>query len=683
MALRVAVDIGGTFTDLVALDEATGRLWEEKAHTTPANFGLGVLDAIRKAQVPLGEVEYFTHGTTVVINAITERKGARTALVTTRGFRDVIEITRCNRPDIYNLRYRKPEPFVPRHLRFEVTERCNWRGQVLTPLAEEEVRRVAARCRELGVEAVAVCFLHSWANPAHEKRCGEILRQELPGVSVTLSCELISEWREYERTSTTVLNAYVQPAARRYLASLSADLKELGLRSEAYAMQSNGGTATFPRAMETPINLVESGPVGGVIGAAALGQLLGEPNLITMDVGGTTAKTSLVHRGQVRVTTEYKIGWTPYEAGYPVKVPVVDIVEIGAGGGSIAWVDSTGVLHVGPQSAGADPGPACYGKGGQEPTLTDANVVAGRIDPGRFLGGEFPLDVGKARAALEKIARHFGITVEEAAVAVIRLANANMVNALKLVSVRRGYDPRDFTMLAMGGSGPVHATALARELRCRRVLIPRMPATFSAWGMLMTDLRQDFIRTRVMDLETCSLAELQELYEELEGEARRVLSRQGVPEERMIFHRFADVRYAGQEHTVSTPVPGGRLDEDGRRQIREGFDRLHEQHYTFKIEEAPAQIVNVHVTAFGLVRKPELLPLPEGDGRATPVGRRMVDFDELGRHQADVYDRASLAPGQRLQGPAVVEEAASVTLVYPGQVLQVDRYGNLIIELEV
>ncbi|MEW6398000.1 MAG: hydantoinase/oxoprolinase family protein [Bacillota bacterium] len=683
MALRVAVDIGGTFTDLVCLDETTGEVREEKAHTTPGDFSQGVLDALRKARVSMPYVEYFTHGTTVVINAITERKGARTALVTTRGFRDVIEITRANRPDIYNLRYQKPEPFVPRRLRFEVSERCNVRGEVLVPLAEDEVRHIAARCRDMGVEAVAVCFLHSWANPAHEKRCGEILRQELPGVSITLSCELISEWREYERTSTTVLNAYVQPAAVRYLGSLSRELREMGMQGEPYAMQSNGGTATFTRAAETPINLVESGPVAGAMGAAALGEVVGQPNLITMDVGGTTAKTTLIHRGRVRVTTEYRVAWNPYVAGYPVKVPVVDIVEIGAGGGSIAWVDSVGTLHVGPQSAGADPGPACYGRGGQEPTLTDANVVAGRIDPGRFLGGEFPLDGDRARTALEKIARHFSITVEEAAVAVIRLANASMVNALKLVSVRRGYDPRDFTMVAVGGCGPVHAVALARELQCRRVLIPNMPATFSAWGMLMTDLRQDFIRTRVMDLQTCSLAELEELYTDLEGEARRVLARQGVPPERMVFHRLADVRYAGQEHTVSTPVPGRVLDEVARRSIRADFDRLHERHYTFKIEEAPAQIVNVHLAAFGMVRKAELKPLSGDSREGVPAGRRMVDFDELGRHQATVYDRASLVPGQHIPGPAVVEEVASVSVVYPGQALRVDPYGNLIIELEV
>ena len=683
MALRVAVDIGGTFTDLVTLNEETGELREEKAHTTPANFGLGVLDALRKARVPMGEVTYFTHGTTVVINAITERKGARTALVTTRGFRDVIEITRCNRPDIYNLRYEKPQPFVPRYLRFEITERCNGRGEVLTPLAEEEVRQVAARCRDLGVEAIAVCFLHSWANPAHEKRCGEILRQELPAVSVTLSCELISEWREYERTSTTVINAYVQPASRRYLTSLSRDLAELGLRCEPYAMQSNGGTATFPRAMETPVNLVESGPVAGVMGAAALGQVLGEPNLITMDVGGTTAKTSLVYRGQVRVTTEYKLGWTPYVAGYPVKAPVVDIVEIGAGGGSIAWVDSVGTLHVGPQSAGADPGPACYGRGGEEPTLTDANVVAGRIDPGRFLGGEFPLDLDRARTALDRIAGHFRISVEEAAVAVIRLANANMVNALKLVSVRRGYDPRDFTMVAMGGSGPVHATALARELRCRKVLIPNMPATFSAWGMLMTDLRQDFIRTRVMDLGSCPLEDLNAIYRELEEEAEQVLARQGVAPAQMVFRRLADVRYTGQEHTVSTPVPGGVLDQRARERIRADFDRLHEQHYNFRIEEVAAQIVNVHLTAFGVVKKPPLQKLDGTGIPGEPQGRRLVDFDEMGRREALVYERSTLVPGQKIPGPAVVEERASVTLVYPEQLLTVDPYGDLIIELEV
>jgi N-methylhydantoinase A len=506
MSVRVATDIGGTFTDLVYLDEQSGRVGTAKVDTTPPDFERGVLDVMQKAELDPKAIEFFVHGTTVIINAITERTGAKTALITTKGFRDVLEITRANRPDIYNFYYTKPKPFVPRYLREEVTERVNYKGEILTPLDEGEVRRVVEQLRKEGVEAIAVCFLHSYSNPEHETRCGKLIRELWPEVSVTLSHEVTKEWREYERTSTTVLNSYVKPIAGRYLDLLEQRLRREGVPGSLYLMQSNGGTATFAAAKRSPIAVVESGPVAGVLGSQALGELLGEKNLISFDMGGTTAKCSLIEDGQVKVTTEYRIERTRTRPGYPIKVPVVDIVEIGAGGGSIAWLDAVGALHVGPKSAGAQPGPACYGRGGEEPTVTDANVLVGRINPEYFLGGEIPLDVERARRAMTKISQPLGVEVEEAALGVIQLANANMVNALKLISLYRGYDPRDFTLVAFGGAGPMHAAALAKELSVKRVLIPPNPAVFSAWGMLGTDLRYDIVQTRIGRLDQADLS---------------------------------------------------------------------------------------------------------------------------------------------------------------------------------
>ncbi|MGE5485020.1 MAG: hydantoinase/oxoprolinase family protein [Ignavibacteriales bacterium] len=684
MALRLAVDIGGTFTDLVSLDEENGMIREEKAHTTPENFALGVLHTIDKSGLQVADATYFVHGTTVVINAVTERKGARTALITTRGFRDVLEIGRANRPDLYNYYYRKPVPFVPRKYRFEVSERVNRNGDVLKPLDEAEVRNVAAQCRKEGIEAVAVCFLHSYANPEHERKCGRILAGELPGVEISLSSNLIKEWREYERTSTTVLNAYVKPAAQKYLDTLQTALADKGLAVDPYAMQSNGGTASFARAKETPITLIESGPVGGVIGATAVAELLGEANIISLDIGGTTAKTSLVSKGEIKTTTDYHLEKTPRFAGYPVKVPVVDIIEIGAGGGSIAWIDEVGVLKVGPQSAGSVPGPACYGLGGTQPTLTDANLVAGRIDPKTFLGGQFEISLDKAREALAPIARHFGITVEEAALGIIRTANNNMINALKLVSVRRGHDPRDFAMVAMGGNGPVHGAFLASELKIPRVIVPRMPATFSAWGMLMTDLRQDFVQTRIMPVHGCDVGLAAEIYRQMEEDALRVYRMQGIPSERVVFARSADLRYIGQEHTVRTPVSGGRIDEVAVAATRKAFDERHELAYTFCLPDAAVEFVNFVVTAFGTVKKARMEKTGfKGSPADARKGSRLIDFDEQGRLVSAVYDRHRMGVGSRVNGPAVIEEATSVTVVYPGQSLRVDDYGNLIIETGV
>jgi N-methylhydantoinase A len=673
--VRLATDIGGTFTDLVYLDEKTGTVGLAKASSTPPTFGDGIMDALAKSGVAAETVEQFVHGTTVVINALMERTGARTAVVTSEGFRDVLEIGRANRPDIYNLRFRKQPPFVPRHLRFEVPERMNYKGEVVIPIDPSVVAELADRLEAEGVEAVAVSFLHSYADPSHEEMAAAVLRKRLPGVNVTTASSLTREWREYERTSTAVLNAFVQPVATAYLRSLTRDLRDAGMVATLFGMKSNGGTQTFAVLEDQPIHLVESGPVGGVIGAAAVGKAIGIPNLITLDIGGTTAKCALQDNGQVKVTTEYRIERDQHHAGYPIKVPVVDIVEIGAGGGSIAWIDDGGALKIGPKSAGAIPGPACYGNGGTEPTVTDANLIAGRINPDYFLGGEIPVSIHLARQATEPIAAAMGVTVDEAALGIIRLANANMINALKLVSVRRGYDPRDFAMIAFGGGGAMHAAALATELRVGTVIIPPAPAHFSAWGMLMTDPMQDFIQTALTPAEPQSQQRIASIFGGMEAEARQFFANAGYDGGQVTTERYGDMRYHGQEHTVQVPFPIDPVDVNA---VNEAFHALHERAYTFRLE-SPTEIVNFHLVARVATPKPSLTgAVLTGSGR--PKGRRLVDFDESGRLETTIYERSDLIPGEPIEGPAVIEEPASTTVVYPGQRVTLDSIGNLRIE---
>lgn len=679
--MRIASDIGGTFTDLAFLDERTGEVGVTKAPTTPAHFAEGVVATLRKAGIDVGQASFFVHGSTVVINALTERKGAKTALITTQGFRDVLEIGRANRPDLYNLYYVKPKPFVPRYLRLEARGRMNHRGEELEPLSEEDVRRAVAFCQEEGVEAIAICFLHSYANPAHEKRCAELIRQLAPDIPVTASHELTQEWREYERTNTAVLNSFVQPTVQAYLSSLEGELAELGMGQVYHIMQSNGGTASFERGKQAPIFAVESGPVAGVIGAAKLGELIGEPDVIALDVGGTTAKTSLVRAGKPRITTEYKIGWRRDFAGYPILAPTIDIVEIGAGGGSIAWIDDAGALHIGPVSAGADPGPACYGKGGRQPTVTDANVMAGRINPDYFLGGEIALDLEAMRRALQPIADHFQCSLEEAAIGVIRMADASMINAIKLVSVQRGHDPREFVLVAFGGGGAMHAAALARELRVKKVVIPTEPGVFSAWGMLMTDLRQDLIRTSIRRTDRMEPDELSALFGEMEAQATRDLLAQSVAPADIYFQRFADMRYKGQEHTVKASIPTGAVTTAQLREIEEQFHRLHEQAYAFRLD-APIELVNYHLTAFGAVEKAEMRKVEGGSSlEAAKKGERRVHFDEYGYRDAPIYERDLLPLHLPVPGPLVIEEPTSTTVVFPDQQVTRDAYGFLHLEM--
>ena len=681
--MRVASDIGGTFTDLVLLDEKTGEIGVAKVSTTASDFAEGVVNSVKRTDYDSSETSFFVHGSTLIINALTERKGVKAGLITTKGFRDVLEITRANRPDIYNMYYTKPKPFVPRYLRLEVEERVNYKGEELASLNERDVKEAVEKLKTEGVEAIAVCFLHSYANPNHEIECGEIINQIAPDIPLTLSHQITQEWREYERTSTAVLNSYVHPIAHAYLESLRDDLMDMGMEPQTlHVMQSNGGSATFNTGKETPINLVESGPVAGVIGAAHIGERIGESNVISLDIGGTTAKTSLVENGAPKITTEYKIERRDDYAGYPILVPTIDIVEIGAGGGSIAWVDSAGALRVGPVSAGADPGPACYGWGGNQPTVTDANVLAGRINPDYFLGGEIPLDVEESKAAIQPIADAFNTSIEEAAMGVIRLADANMMKALRLVSVRRGYDPRDFVLIAFGGGGAMHAGALMRELHIKKVIIPTEPGVFSAWGMLMTDLRSDYIRTLVTRTDQVRPENLNAIYAEMEQQASLDLAAENVKKGDMEFQRFADMRYKGQEHTVKVPLPSGKITAEAMADNNERFHDLHEQAYAFRLD-VPVELVNYHVTALGHVKKPDIEKLDGAKGNLDGArkGARRVNFDELGFHEATIYERNLLPVGAAIRGPAVIEEPASTTVVFPDQQLTRDEYGFLHIEM--
>lgn len=679
-ALRVAVDIGGTFTDVVAFDETSGRVWAAKASTTPGRFADGVLASMAAGQISAAEVAAFVHGTTVVINAITQRRGVPTALVTTAGFRDVLEIGRGNRPDMYNLKYHKPTPFVPRRWRFEVAERVAADGRVLTPLALDDLEQVAVACEDAGVAAVAICFLHAYAHPEHEAQAAMYLRERLPGIAVTASSEITGEWREFERGSTAVLNAYVQPILDRYLADLESRLRASGVTAPLFAMLSNGGAATFDAARQTPINLVESGPVAGITGTALLGELIGEPNLISLDIGGTTAKCSLIEGGEVRITTDYRLEASPRSSGYPLKAPVVDIVEIGAGGGSIAWFDAGGALRVGPLSAGADPGPACYGRGGTEPTVTDALLITGILDPDYFLGGQLKVDPDLARQAYAPIAARLGVEIEAAAAGVIRVVNEQTIDALKLISVRRGYDPRDFTLVASGGGGPAHVAALMGELGVKRVIVPPFPGTFSAWGMLLTEPRVDRIRTRVLRLENTPPEVLQEIFATVEADAVAALTSQGFAANALPAPRRAlDMRYHGQEHTVLVPVPDIAALE--REALTAAFHERHRRQYTFALEDTPVEIVNFRITATAPIARPSLDGRSPGDLGDPVKGVRPVIFTDE-PVATRILDRARMPAGLTVAGPAIVEEPSTTTVVHPGQSLFVDEWGNLILQRE-
>jgi N-methylhydantoinase A len=680
--MRVATDIGGTFTDIVYV-ESDGKIGTMKSHTTPDQFDQGVMDVIHESHIEPKEFDSFVHGTTIVINAITERKGAKTALITTEGFRDVLEIARGNRPDFFNLNYLKPKPFVPRYLRRELPERIFYRGEELKALDLSGLPTILNDFHAEGVEAIAICFINSYANPAHETAVLEKVRELWPEVAVVASYQITREWREYERTNTAVLSAYVQPKARQYLDRLTSRLSDEGLSCTPYIMQSNCGVDTFKSVKEIPITMLESGPASGMWGAAALGHIINEPDIIGLDIGGTTAKCGLINNGQVKINTDYMVERTGKSAGYPIMVPVVDLVEIGNGGGSIAWVDEFQKLHVGPQSAGAVPGPVSYGQGGQEATTTDALLALGCINPNYFCGGAIKADMDAVQKALSKLAAALDTSVQEAARGIIRIANNNMVNAVKLVSVNRGHDPREYTMIAFGGGGGMHACALAMELGIKKVVIPTQSAVFSAWGMLMSDLRRDYIQTQVVELDgENAIQQINDTLRMLEEQALEKFNSEGIDRSRVRFVRYGRLRYQNQAHSVEVDLPadltGGAPKVD---EIRESFRTNYEREYTYRLD-APVDLVSFHVVAIAEVDKlqPQRIPVTDRRVEDAVKEQREVDYLEAGIHKAVIYNGALLEPGMRFSGPSIIEEAGDTIAVMPGMPCSIDEYGNIHIQ---
>lgn len=683
---RVATDVGGTFTDLVCFetDSETGesRIITAKTDTTPPDFETGVLNVLEKGGVDPASVDFLAHGTTVVINALTERKGVKVGLITTKGFRDTLEIARGNRPDFFNLHYEKPEPFVPRYLRAELPGRMTYLGEEHTPLDLSGLPEILDGFRENGVEAIAISFLHSYANTAHELATLAEVQRLWPDVSVVSSHQITREWREYERTSTVVLSAYVQPIAAKYLAKLAGGLKTRGFKGNPYIMQSNCGVDSLEATSKTPITMVESGPASGFWGAAELGRLIDEPNILALDIGGTTAKCSLIENGEVRIMTDYWIERSRKSAGYPIMVPVVDLVEIGNGGGSIAWVDDFQKLHVGPQSSGALPGPAAYGKGGVEATTTDANLWLGRINKDYFCGGAIDANMQAAGKAITALGEKLGVDADEAAKGIIRIANNNMVNALKLVSLNRGFDTRDFTLLAFGGGGAMHAVALGQELQVKKVVVPAAAAVFSAWGMMMSDLRRDYFVTHLADLNEGAGTGIEATFKDAEAKAMASFTEEGVDESKVSFLRFGKFRYQNQEHTTEVLLSNNTITDAEIDKITSDFHAAYEREYTYRLD-APVELVGIHLVAKAEVGKLKMVAHPLGDKDASPAKKdeRMVDFALEGKHQATVYDGDHLAPGMEFFGPAIVEDSGTTVVIHPANSVHIDAYRNIHIML--
>ena len=679
--MRLAVDIGGTFTDVAAFDDTTGALVVGKTLTTPERLVDGINAAVARAGTDYASAGLFLHGSTIAVNTILERTGARTALITTEGFRDVYEIGRINRPDSYNLFFQKHEPLVERALRFEVAERVLADGEVLTPLDEAAVEALAPRLRGLGIEATAILFLHCYKNPAHEARAKAILEARCPDMFVSASHELSQEYREFERCSTVAANAYIGPRVRRYLGEIDAHIRGAGFGGSFMVVQSTGGLYEAEHARSACVRMLESGPAAGVIGTQALCRALGRDNAIAFDMGGTTAKAGVIHRGEALTTGAALLGG--YEKALPVQIAMMDIFEVGTGGGSIARVED-GALRVGPQSSGAAPGPACYGLGGVAPTVTDANLILGRLHAERFLGGEMRLDLRAAETALNaNVADPLGLDLTTAADGILRIAATAMSYAVKGVTTERGLDVGDFALVAYGGAGPLHAAEVARELGIRTVIVPDAPGVFSAIGMLFADLRYDFVRTWFVRLEQASFDELERIYAEMEADGRRAIAGASVAPHAVTVKRAADVRYVGQEHAVTVELPLPLFAAKDRDGIKRCFDAMHELRYGTSAPDERAEIVSLRTTVTGVMRKPPRTTIKSGDARPVAAalgGTRPVFFREAGGFvRTQTYARAALLAGNRIAGPALVEEHASTTVLGPHDALEVDQFGDLVI----
>ncbi len=683
--LRIAVDVGGTFTDAVLWDPRSGRLTAAKTLTTPGDRALGVIEGIRMVLAAAGEradrVGEVVHGSTTGTNALIERSGARVGLLTTEGFRDVLEIGRIMRPaaGLYDFSVDSPVPLVPRHLRATARERLDASGRVLVPLEEADVIAAGERFAAAGVEAVAVCFLFSFLDGAHEERAAAILAERLPGIAISLSSRVCPEIREYERSSTTVIDAYLTPVMRAYLDSLRRRVREFLGPVRVSVIQANGGSTSIESAMTKAVSTVNSGPAGGVVAAACYGREHGRERLVSVDMGGTSFDIGVVEGGIPSVTTEGSF------QDLPVRIPIIDLHVIGAGGGSIAWLDPGGALNVGPRSAGAEPGPACYARGGTEATVTDANLVLGRLAPEYFNAGRMRLDVDAARRAVDALARTIGLSVEETALGIVRVVDASMVKGIATVTIQRGIDVRDHSLLSFGGAGGVHAVELARALGMREALIPPLPGTFSAVGLLASDVRHDYVTALgAVRADRADLGALEAHYRRMEREAQTELERQGFARGRIELVRSADLKVAGQTYELSLPLDGcAPLDERAIANLIDSFSRLYRSRYAFFFEGEPIEIVNVRVAALG--RNPPLvLERFEAAGtspEAARKGERPVYFEGRSFTATALYERARLRPGAIVEGPALVEDETSSVLVPPGTRARVLRDLGLSVAL--
>ena len=679
MTYKVGIDTGGTFTDIVLFHEQTGKLDIAKVPSTPHNPAEGILNGIKKitemAGITVADINLLIHGTTVATNAILENKGVKTALLVTEGFKDVLSIMRQDRPLMYDFFAQRPKELMPRHLRFEISERMLYDGTEYQALDRAQALKTIEEIKKENVAAVAVCLLHSYINPSHERELKELLEQEMPGVKISLSSETVPEIREYERMSTTVLNSYVHPVMENYLNQLDEELKKIGFHEEIHVMQSNGGIMSRKMASEQCINTAVSGPAAGVVGSVNIAKLAGSENVITVDMGGTSFDICLAYKGVFSLTKQTEIG------GHAIKVPMIDIHTIGAGGGSIAWIDPGGALRVGPQSAGAEPGPACYKKGGREPTVTDANLVLGRIDPAYYLGGEMDVDIAlSTKAITEKIADPLGLSLEQAAEGIIRVINAGMAKGIRYVSVEKGYDPREFAMVSFGGGGSLHAMEIAEDLGIAKVIVPLIPGVTSAWGLLMADFRHEFTQTYYKREKDIEFDDLNNRFAELTTEAFDRIRSENVPEESVVMERSADIAYFGQGYELAIPFPLDDMDAEKLEVVKDKFHKAHEDAFGYCLREAEISIVNLGVTSIGKMPRPELSirEIEQGNGEQAVKSVRPV---YLGKEYMDIriYDRYLLKPGNAFAGPCIIDQIDTTTLVWPGQQCEVDTYGNLVI----
>ena len=679
--LRIGVDVGGTFTDLCVFDEHTGQVQVEKIASTPADSSAGICQGLETVLERINasgeEVIYLAHGTTVATNTLIQHNGARTGLLTTKGFKDLLEIARQTRSHLYDLQIDKPPTLVPRDLRLEIEERVYSDGTIITPLNRKSVESALLNLKQAGVESVAVCLLHSYVTPVHEQSVKEIASAVFSQAYLSVSHEVVSEFREYERLSTTVVNAYLGPVIDHYMERLEKRIKELGIETQVYITQSNGGIISLERARENPVRTVLSGPSTGVIGAGQTAAMVGDDSIITFDMGGTSTDVCLVENNLPQIATQRDI------EGYTVKTPMIDVHTVGAGGGSIAWIDSGGHLKVGPQSAGASPGPVCYAAGGQEVTVTDANVVLQTLNPRHLLGGRMSIDATAAIEAMSILAKKLDMGAMDVARGIIAVVVANMVRAVRVISVQRGYDPRQFALVGFGGAGPLHAGWIARELNMKKILIPERPGIECAFGILATDIRSDFTQTRITPTDPRHLSDINDILANLESQAQQWLSAERLPADMREIRRSVDMRYVGQNFELTIPLPSGMLNPDHMNRLVKDFYDAHERTYGYKSEDEPTQLVTFRVEALGLTPKVTLNPqtLDGDDSSRAIIDEREIYFgrQDGGYFTCRIYERDELNPGNHIPGPAVVEQMDSTTVILPGQQARMDEYRNIVI----